>query len=61
MPGLLSRSLKTRCSLEVSGEIVFRQGRSSGGGVPIRLEGLSPETKARIVSRAINAHLEEIP
>jgi predicted nuclease of predicted toxin-antitoxin system len=40
------------------GEIVFRQGRSSGAVVPIRLEGLSPETKARIVSRAINARRE---
>lgn len=43
------------------GEIVFRQGRSSGGVVLIRLEGLSSESKARIVSRAINAHLDEIP
>ncbi len=43
------------------GEIVFRQGRSSGGVVLIRLEGLSPEGKARTVSAAINTHLEEIP
>ncbi len=43
------------------GEIVFRQGRSSGGVVLLRLEGLSPEAKSRIVSGAISAHLEEIP
>lgn len=43
------------------GEIVFRQGRSSGGVILIRLEGLSPDAKAHIVSRAVNAHLEEIP
>lgn len=42
------------------GEIVFRQGRSSGGVVLIRLEGLSTDTKANIVSGAINGHLEEI-
>ncbi len=43
------------------GEIVFRQGRSSGGVVLLRLEGLSPEAKSGIVSGAISAHLEGIP
>ncbi len=32
--------------------------RSNGGVVLIRLEGLPPESKARIVSRAINARRE---
>jgi predicted nuclease of predicted toxin-antitoxin system len=43
------------------GEIVFRQGRSSGGVILIRLQGLSPEAKAEAVSKAINEHPSELP
>lgn len=42
------------------GEIVFRQRRSSGGIILIRLQGLSPEAKAAAVSEAINGHLTEL-
>lgn len=43
------------------GEIVFRQGRATGGVVLIRLQGLRPETKAEAFSRAIHDHHAEIP
>ena len=43
------------------GEIVFRQRQVTSGVVLIRLEGLSPEAKARVVSGAIREHVEEIP
>ena len=43
------------------GELVFRQGRSSGGVVLIRLQGLSPAAKADTVSEAIDEHEAEIP
>ncbi len=42
------------------GELVFRQGRSSGGVVLIRLQGLSPAAKAGVVSEAIDRHRAEI-
>jgi predicted nuclease of predicted toxin-antitoxin system len=42
------------------GELVFREGRlSSGGVVLIRLAGLSAERKAEIVSRAFREHETE--
>jgi len=43
------------------GEIVFRQKRVTTGVVLIRLAGLSPDTKAGIVSQAIGEHQAEIP
>ena len=42
------------------GELVFRQGRSSGGVVLIRLQGLSPSAKAAAVSEAIDEHRTEV-
>lgn len=38
------------------GELVFRLNRVAAGVVLIRLEGLSPETKATIVALAIRNH-----
>ncbi len=43
------------------GEIVFRQRQVTAGVVLIRLAGLSPETKARIVSATIRDHETEMP
>lgn len=43
------------------GEIVFRQKRVTTGVALIRLPGLSPDTKAGIVSQAISEHQAEIP
>jgi len=42
------------------GELVFRQGRSSGGVVLIRLQGLSPSAKAAAVSESIDEHRMEV-
>jgi predicted nuclease of predicted toxin-antitoxin system len=41
------------------GELVFRQRRASAGVVLIRLAGLSPATKAMVVSTAIRQHASE--
>jgi len=42
------------------GELVFRQGRIASGVMLIRLAGLSPETKAEIVSVAVRDHAREL-
>jgi predicted nuclease of predicted toxin-antitoxin system len=42
------------------GELVFRQRRVSAGVVLIRLAGLSPATKAIVVSTAIREHTSEL-
>jgi predicted nuclease of predicted toxin-antitoxin system len=42
------------------GELVFRQHRISAGVVLMRLAGLSPATKGRVVSSAIRAHASEL-
>jgi predicted nuclease of predicted toxin-antitoxin system len=42
------------------GELVFRQRRVSAGVVLIRLAGLSPATKAMVVSTAIREHANEL-
>jgi predicted nuclease of predicted toxin-antitoxin system len=42
------------------GELVFRQRRVSAGVVLIRLAGLSPATKAMVVSPAIREHASEL-
>ena len=42
------------------GELVFRLRRIALGVVLIRLSGLSPTSKAEIVSRAINQHANEL-
>lgn len=42
------------------GELVFRQHRLALGVVLIRLAGLSPRSKAGIVSSAINQHATEL-
>jgi predicted nuclease of predicted toxin-antitoxin system len=42
------------------GELVFRQRRVSAGVVLIRLAGLSPATKATVVSTAIREHASEL-
>ena len=42
------------------GELVFRQGLSSAGVVLIRLHGLSPQSKARVVADALSEHGREI-
>jgi predicted nuclease of predicted toxin-antitoxin system len=43
------------------GEIVFRQRQVTAGVVLIRLAGLSPESKARVVSGVIRERGGEIP
>ena len=43
------------------GEIVFRQHQVTAGVVLIRLAGLSPEAKARVISEVIREHEGEIP
>jgi predicted nuclease of predicted toxin-antitoxin system len=44
------------------GELVFREGRLSSGGVLlIRLAGLSAETKAQVVSDAFREYASEFP
>lgn len=43
------------------GELVFRMGNIHTGVVLTRLAGLSPETKARIVSAAFADHGNELP
>ena len=42
------------------GELIFRQRRVSAGVVLIRLAGLSPATKAMVVSTAIREHASEL-
>jgi predicted nuclease of predicted toxin-antitoxin system len=42
------------------GELVFRQHRISAGVVLMRLAGLSPATKARVVSSVVRAHASEL-
>jgi predicted nuclease of predicted toxin-antitoxin system len=42
------------------GELVFRQRRVSAGVVLIRSAGLSPATKAMVVSTAIREHASEL-
>jgi predicted nuclease of predicted toxin-antitoxin system len=44
------------------GELVFREGRLSSGGVVLtRLAGLSAESKAQAVSNAFRKHSSEFP
>src|ERR1041384_6255953 len=42
------------------GELVYRLNRLAAGVILLRLEGLAPETKATMVSRAIRAHETEL-
>ncbi len=42
------------------GEMVFRQRKDSAGVLLVRLEGLSAQTKADIVSRVIHRHASEL-
>jgi predicted nuclease of predicted toxin-antitoxin system len=42
------------------GELVFRQGRVSAGVLLMRLAGLSPATKATMVSAVIREHTSEL-
>jgi predicted nuclease of predicted toxin-antitoxin system len=42
------------------GELVFRQQHISEGVILIRLAGLSPTSKARVVSAVINDHADEL-
>jgi len=42
------------------GELVYRQGRLTAGVILIRLAGLSPIRKAKIVGSAIGQHSEEL-
>lgn len=43
------------------GEIVFRQKRVSGGVVLVRLDGLTPDTKAQIVCAVVREHEPDLP
>ena len=42
------------------GELVFRLNRVAAGVILLRLEGLMPETKAAVVTRAIRDHETEL-
>jgi predicted nuclease of predicted toxin-antitoxin system len=42
------------------GELVYRQRLTTAGVLLIRLAGLTPETKARLVTDAVQAHLTEM-
>lgn len=42
------------------GELVYRQGRASSGVVLIRLAGLSADTKAAFVAKAVAEHADEL-
>lgn len=42
------------------GELIFRMGRISSGIMLLRLEGLTPDNKADLVSNAIKHHIEEV-
>ena len=42
------------------GELIFRQGRITGGVLLLRLAGLTNDEKARLVSTAIQAHDAEL-
>jgi predicted nuclease of predicted toxin-antitoxin system len=42
------------------GEMVFRQGRFTGGVVLVRLAGLSAERKAQIVAAMVAQHLSQL-
>ena len=43
------------------GELVFRQHRVTSGVVLIRLAGLSPARKGKIVASALHGHAAELP
>jgi predicted nuclease of predicted toxin-antitoxin system len=43
------------------GELVFRQGRIAAGVLLLRLAGLSPATKATMVSAVVREHGSELP
>ena len=42
------------------GELVFRQQRIMAGVILVRLAGLSPVSKANVISVAINQHISEL-
>ena len=42
------------------GELVFREQRSTSGVVLIRLDGLSPQSKAEVVASMIREHAQEL-
>lgn len=42
------------------GELVFRQGRIVCGVVLIRLAGLSPQRKAKVIAAAVQEHADEL-
>jgi predicted nuclease of predicted toxin-antitoxin system len=43
------------------GELVYRQSQITSGVILIRLAGLTPGTKASVVSAAISQHAHELP
>lgn len=42
------------------GDLVFRQGRAHHGVILLRLAGVAPSEKARMVRAAIDAHVDEM-
>ncbi len=54
-----AQSLLLTCDKDF-GELVYRQGLTNSGVVLIRLDGLSSESKGRIVSQAIKDHIAEM-
>ena len=42
------------------GELVYRQRRLTSGVILLRLAGMSPERKARIVASAVHAHGDKV-
>jgi predicted nuclease of predicted toxin-antitoxin system len=61
---VLGRSRETASILVTAdkdfGELVFRQGRATTGVLLLRLFGLTPATKALLVSAAIREHGDEL-
>ena len=53
------QSLLLTCDKDF-GDLVFRQRLAMAGVVLIRLSGLSAQTKARVVVRALAAHMDEM-
>ena len=68
-PGISDADVLNLANLEKSilltadkdfGELIFRQGKVAKGVILVRLAGLSPKVKAKVVIGAIKDHAEEL-